>query len=102
MKKTLAITLAVIIALGTALASFAAGETLHRGDIDRNGRITVTDALQLQQSLSHRAGSLDYRGMTADDIEFRIANTYHDSKIDAVDVFYIQLFCSQTRTLVQE
>ena len=64
------------------------------GDVDRNGRITVTDALQLQQSLSHRTGSLDYRGMTEDDIEFRIANTYHDSKIDAVDVFYIQLFCS--------
>ena len=60
------------------------------GDVDRNGRITVTDALQLQQSLSHRAGSLDYRGMTEDDIEFRIANTYHDSKIDFISSFSVR------------
>ena len=64
------------------------------GDIDRNGKVTVNDALMLQGSLAHRNGYMDYTGMTEADIEFRIANTYYDYKIDAFDVLYIQLYCA--------
>ena len=65
MKKTLAITLAAIIALGTALASFAAGETLHRGDLDRNGKVLANEARRILRMSARldpqpEAGSADF------------------------------------------